>query len=230
MPNPYFRNLPDFEYVNTTSEGRSISDYVTVKNLFKKGKLREDILQEATFFTKYIIQGDDRPDNVAFEVYDDPTLDWVVLLSNNIINVYNEWPLTQEAFNEYVIEKYRDLFEDEPAATLYSGIHHYESKKIVNSSGAVIFPKGLQVDDGQGVTYYDYQLGKEIVISNLAIPVTNYQYEEKLNDAKRNIFLLKPAYLNIVFDDLEEMMTYKEGSTQYVSETLKRADNIRLYQ
>ena len=105
MPNPYFRNLPDFEYVNTTSEGRSISDYVTVKNLFKKGKLREDILQEATFFTKYIIQGDDRPDNVAFEVYDDPTLDWVVLLSNNIINVYNEWPLTQEAFNEYVIEK-----------------------------------------------------------------------------------------------------------------------------
>ena len=54
--------------------------------------------------------------------------------------------------------------------------------------------------------------------------------EEKLNDAKRNIFLLKPAYLNIVFDDLEEMMTYKEGSTQYVSGTLKRADNIRLYQ
>ena len=52
MANPYFRNLPDFEYVNTTSDGRSISDYVTVKNLFKKGKLREDIATESTFFEK----------------------------------------------------------------------------------------------------------------------------------------------------------------------------------
>ena len=91
MANPYFRNLPDFEYVNTTSDGRSISDYVTVKNLFKKGKLREDIATESTFFEKYTVKGNDRPDNVAFEVYGDPTLDWVVLLSNNIINVYKEW-------------------------------------------------------------------------------------------------------------------------------------------
>ena len=98
MANPYFRNLPDFEYVNTTSDGRSISDYVTVKNLFKKGKLREDIADESTFFQKYTITGNDRPDNVAFEVYGDPTLDWVVLLSNNIINVYEEMALRSTGF------------------------------------------------------------------------------------------------------------------------------------
>ena len=73
MANPYFRNLPDFEYVNTTSDGRSISDYVTVKNLFKKGKLREDLTTESTFFEKYTVTGNDRPDNVAFEVYGDST-------------------------------------------------------------------------------------------------------------------------------------------------------------
>ena len=90
MANPYFRNLPDFEYVNTTDEGRSISDFVTFKNLFKKGKLRDDLLQESTFFEQYTIEGDDRPDNVAYKIYGDSTLDWVVLLSNNIINIYNE--------------------------------------------------------------------------------------------------------------------------------------------
>ena len=230
MANPYFRNLPDFEYVNTTSDGRSISDYVTVKNLFKKGKLREDIADESTFFEKYTVKGNDRPDNVAFEVYGDPTLDWVVLLSNNIINVYKEWPLDQQAFDAYTAEKYLDIFTGQSADLLFNGVHHYESVEVRDSNGTVIFPAGLQVDNNQGVTFYDDGLQKEITISNVATPITNYAYEEKLNNRKRIINILKPKYLNIVFDDLEEMMQYKEGSTQYVSETLKRGDNIRLYQ
>jgi hypothetical protein len=61
------------------------------------------------------------------------------------------------------------------------------------------------------------------------VPITNYEYEERLENDKRNIFLLKPKYLNVVFDDLDEMMVYEKGSTQYVSETLKRGDNIRLF-
>ena len=91
MANPYFRNLPDFEYVNRTTDGRNISDYTTVKNFFKKGKLREDIFQNITFFDKYYIRGNDRPDNVANEIYGDPTLDWIVLTSNNILNIQSEW-------------------------------------------------------------------------------------------------------------------------------------------
>ena len=224
MANPYFRNLPDFEYVNRTGDGKNISDYTAVKNLFKKGKLREDIIENLTLFEKYTIQGDDRPDNVAYEIYGDPTLDWVVLTSNNIINVYNEWPMSQQAFDSYLTEKY--LFNYN---LIYNGIHHYESKEVRNSQGVVIFPKGLTVESTQTVSYYDYFDEKQVTI-NVAVPVTNYEYEEKLNDDKRNIFVLKNSYLNIVFDDLEEMMQYKEGSTQYVSETLKRADNIRLFQ
>ena len=67
MPKPYFRQLPDFEYVNRTSskDGKSEGDYTTVKNLFKKGKLRDDIFQDARFFEKYTVEGDDRPDYVA---------------------------------------------------------------------------------------------------------------------------------------------------------------------
>jgi hypothetical protein len=224
MARPYFRNLPDFEYVNRTSDAINISDYTTVKNLFKKGKLREDIFQDTTFFEKYQIKGDDRPDNVANEVYSDPTLDWVILLSNNIINIQSEWPMTQAGFDAYLLDKYGDY------DTLYNGIHHYESNEVKNSQGIIIFPKGVRVSAAQSVSYYDYFSDEQFTIDNISTPVTNYDYEEKLNNDKRNIFILKGRYLNVIFDDLEEMMTYKEGSTQYVSETLKRADNIRLYE
>ena len=87
----YFRQVPDFDYVNRDSDGKSIGDYNTVKNLFKRVKIREDILKNLAYFTLYKIEGDDRPDNVAFDIYDDETLDWVVLLSNNIMNVQTEW-------------------------------------------------------------------------------------------------------------------------------------------
>ena len=103
MANRYFRNIPDFEYVNRTKDGQFISNYTQVKNFFKKGKIREDLFQDLTVFEKYNIRGDDRPDNVANEIYGDPTLDWVVLLSNNIVNIYNEWPLNQQAFENYVL-------------------------------------------------------------------------------------------------------------------------------
>lgn len=226
MPNPYFRNLPNFEYVNRTSDGSdtAISDYTAVKNLFKKGKLRDDIFQNTTIFEKYQITGDDRPDNVANEIYGDPTLDWVVLLSNNILNIQTEWPMQQAIFDAYLLEKYGDY------NTLYNGIHHYESNEVKSSQDVVIFPKGVRVNATQSVSYYDFYTDSQVTIDNVSRPITNYEYEEKINNDKRNIFLLKGRYLNVVFDDLEEMMAYKEGSTQYVSETLKRADNIRLYE
>ena len=223
MANPYFRNIPDFEYVNRTEEGKNLTDFTKVKNLFKKGKFREDIYQELTTFEKYQIQGDDRPDNVAFELYGDATLDWVVLMTNNILNIQTEWPMKQADFNEYLLEKYGSY------DSLYTDIHHYESNEVKDSQGIVIYPKGVRVGAAQSVSYFDFYKDLQIDIVNISRPITNYQYEEKLNDDKRNIFILKPKYLNVIFDDLEELMTYKEGSTQYVSETLKRADNIRLY-
>jgi hypothetical protein len=223
MANPYFRNIPDFEYINRTEEGKNLTDFTKVKNLFKKGKFREDIYQELTTFEKYQIQGDDRPDNVAFELYGDATLDWVVLMTNNILNIQTEWPMKQADFNEYLLEKYGSY------DTLYTDIHHYESNEVKDSQGIVIYPKGVRVGAAQSVSYFDFYKDLQIDIANISRPVTNYQYEEKLNNDKRNIFILKPKYLNVIFDDLEELMTYKEGSTQYVSETLKRADNVRLY-
>ena len=218
----YFQRVPDFNYVSRLSDSK-IGDYIRVKNLFKKGKLREDIFQNLAFFEKYKIVGDDRPDNVAFEIYNDSSLDWVVLLSNNVLNVQSEWPLPQTDFDRFVLDKYGDY------DTLYNGIHHYETTEVKNTQGVTIIPAGLQVDSSYSVSYYDFFTDLQVTTGNLAIPVTNYEYEEKVENDKRNIFILKPRYLNIVFDDMEEIMQYKKGSSQFVSENLKTGDNIRLY-
>jgi hypothetical protein len=217
----YFRRVPNFEYVSRDSNAKNISDYIPVKNLFKRGKLREDIFGNLSFFEKYSIIGDERPDNVAFKFYDDETLDWIILLSNNILNIQDEWPMTQRLFDKVMLEKYGSY------ETLYSGIHHYETEEVKNSLGITIVPAGIQVDRDFFTEYND---NEEIIYrQDVVTPITNYEYEIKIEEEKRNIFILKPSYLNIVFDDLEDLMTYKKGGDQYVTDTLKRGDNIRLY-
>ena len=223
MPNPYFSNLGDFLYVNRTRDGRSEGDYSLVKNLFKRAKLREDVYQDLSFFTKYDVSGDDRPDNVADLIYGDPTLDWVVLLSNNIVNVQSEWPLSQADFNRYITEKY------DSEEILYSGIHHYESREVKASDGTIIIRSGARVSVGQSVSFFDELSDQQVIRTDIAMPITNFMHEDRLNNEKRSIFLLKPMYLNILFDDIEEIMANKKGSTQFVSRTLVTGDNIRLY-
>jgi hypothetical protein len=221
MPS-YFRQIPDLDYVSRIPDAQ-IGDYARVKNLFRRGKLREDIFQNLSFFTKYKIGGDDRPDNVAFKIYQDSSLDWLVLICNNIVSVQTEWPLNANDFDEFLLSKYGSY------DTLYNGIHHYETPEIKNSQGITIVPAGLQVQSDYSVSYFDFYTDISETLTNIAIPITNYEYEQKLEENKRNIFILKPAYLNIVLNDMKEIMAYKKGSSQYVSETLKKGDNIRLY-
>jgi hypothetical protein len=218
----YFSYLPEFDYVSRLPDAK-IGDYATVKNLFKKGKIRDDIFKNLAFFERYKITGDDRPDNVAHEIYADASLDWVILLSNNILNVQTEWPLPQTDFDRFVLDKYGDY------DTLYNGIHHYETQEVKNIQGVTIVPAGLQVEPDFSVSFFDSLIDQQIDTGNISVPVTNYEYEEKIENDKRNIFVLKQNYLGIILNDMEEIMTYREGASQYVSDTLKRADNIRLY-
>ena len=129
--------------------------------------------------------------------------------------------MKQNDLDEHLLLKY-GTYE-----TLYSGIHHYESKEIKDANNVVLLPEGLWVDENYEFIYTNPQgiLEKR----RPGLPVTNYEYETKLEDNKRNINILKPKYVNLVIDDLKGIMQYKKGSTQYVSETLKRGDNAKLY-
>jgi hypothetical protein len=213
MPS-YFRQVPDFDYVSRLPDAK-ISDYITVKNLFKRGEIRPDIFQDLATFEKYQIKGDARPDNVAYDFYQDATLDWIVLLSNNIVNIQSEWPMLQIDFDRFLLEKYGtyDAIND---------THHYETVELKNSQGAIMLEKGLEVSSTYSFSYYDWWLDeqKDILTADCITEVTNYDYELKIENAKRNIFLIKARYLNVIFDDMEDIMTYRKGSTQYLDSDL----------
>ena len=103
-PNAYFRQLPNLDYPTLLKTKQSNTDYIETKNLFRRVKIREDLFSNFVVFDQYKIVGDERPDNVAEKVYGDDNLDWVILMSNNIIDVKNEWPMTQSDLNTYTNE------------------------------------------------------------------------------------------------------------------------------
>ena len=222
MAKSYFKNIPNFEYVSRIATAKNISDTIIVKNLFKRGKIREDILNELTYFTKYQIVGDARPDNVAKQVYNNPYLDWLILLANNMMNVETEWPLTEDAFNKYLLNKYQT------EEKIYA-VHHYETQLLQNSLGRTIVKKGLEVPKNYTITYYDEGREVENIATNITDEISNYTYEVRKQNNKRNIFVLKDHYVGIVMNDLEKLMPYKEGSTQYVNSTVVKGERIRLY-
>ena len=219
MTKPYFRQVPNFDYVNRDSNDTTLNDYVTVKNLFKRAKIRDDIFENVQYFNKYTIVGDERPDYVAYKLYDDPTLDWVILLSNNILNVQDEWPKTQQVLDKFLLDKYVS-YEN------LNAVKHYETIEVKNSKDIVIVPAGLIVEQDFSVEYFD---GGTQLRSQITVPVTNYQYEIRLEDEKRTVYALKPKYLDLVFNDLQSIMQYKKGSEQYVSKTLKKGEDINLF-
>ena len=219
MANQYFSYLPDFEYVSRLS-GSNISDYVRVKNLFKRTKVNDTIFGDLTNFTKYKIIGNERPDQVAYKIYGDSNLDWLVMLTNNILTYQDEWPLQDNAFYNYLLAKYgteEKLIE----------VHHYETQEVKSSLGVTIVPKGLEVPSNYSVTFYDDGAMKT---ESLVDTITNYEYEQKIQDDRRNIFLLRRQYLSLALETMEEVLVNEAGSSQYVSDELSKGENIRLYQ
>ena len=224
MAKKFFRYVPDFDYVSRLSKAQNISDYIRVKNLFKRTKISQVIFNDLTFFTKYQIVSDERPDNVAFKVYGDSNLDWMVLLANNIINVQQEWPLEHNSYYDYLIGKYG-------SDAALQNIHHYETQEIKNSVGKVVVPKGLEVPSTFSITYFDTGLRVEQTVStNIVTEITNQVYEDRLNDDKRNINIIKPRFIGLVIEEMEKLMKYQKGSTQYVSKSVVKGENIRIYE
>ena len=215
----YFSQVPNFEYISRINERQTNSDFIKVKNLFRRAIIREDLFTDFMAFTKYKINGDMRPDAVAYEVYGDEDLDWVILISNNIINVRDEWPLTQNDFNNYLIEKYGD-------EGAIDEIKHYETIEVKDSKGKIFVPKGKIVDSTYKVRFLDSGTNR-ITEVNPVSGISYRTYEQKLQDDKRNINILESGYLAQVIDDIETVLDY-EQSSEYITPTLKRGSNPNL--
>ena len=212
----YFRQLPNLSYPSLTNDRSSVYDYQVVKNFFKRAVLRDDIFNEVTAFTKYSVEGDERADQVAYDFYGDSGLDWVILTTNNIIHVRDEWPMGQQDFLTYLNEKY--------TSQQLSNIHHYETKLIRDSSGTLVQPEGLHVDSNYSITFLDNGVSRT---ESSITSITFLEHETNLNDEKRNINILKTDYLNIMLRDIKDIMKYKKSS-QFINATLKETENPRI--
>ena len=215
-PNSYFRQLPNLDYPSLRNDRNSAYDYQVVKNIFKRAVLRDDIFDEVTAFTKYSVQGDERPDQVAYQFYNDSGLDWVILATNNIVHVRDEWPMGNQDFLTYLNAKYTEA--------QLANIHHYETKIIRDSSGTLIQPEGKTVPAGYTVNFLDNgSLRSESSLTSFSF----LEHETNLNDAKRNIDILRPELLDVFLRDISDIMQYKDSS-QYITDDLKRTQNPRI--
>ena len=215
-PNAYFRQLPNLNYPSLKNDRTSAYDYQVVKNIFKRAVIRNDIFDEVTAFTKYSVVGDERADQVADNFYNDSTLDWVVLTTNNIVHVRDEWPMGNQDFLTYLNAKYTEA--------QLANIHHYETKVIRDSNGKLIQPSGLTVPADHSISFVDNGVLRE---ESSLTSFTFLEHETNVNDNKRNINVLRSEYLNFFLESFEEIMEYKP-SKQFVTDSLKKTENPRL--
>ena len=209
----YFRELPDILYQSQASDRNSSRDYIRVKNLFRRVKLRDDLQNVFTVFNKYQITEGERPDTVAEKLYGSSDYDWVVLLTAGIINVYDQWPLSDRDLYQYAENKYgNDL----------TAVRFYETTEVKDSSGRLILPKGKVVDSGFTIP----NPSNPNVTINPVTAITNYEYEVRKNEDKRGIYILKPEYLQLYLNDMRRIMYY-EKSSQFVNRRLVQTENTR---
>ena len=215
----YFRELPDVQYQSFLSDAISSQDYLRVKNLFRRNKLRDDLQNVFTLFNKYEIPEGARPDTVAEEFYGSATLDWVVLMTAGIINVRDEWPLSNYQLYKYAENKY--------GIAGLNDIHHYETKEVKDSNGRLILPEGKDVNEDFTLNYSDN--GSKVSVSGISVRrgVSNWEYETIKNNKKSSIYLLKQGYLQQFLNDMREIMTYGLSS-EYVNESLIRTENTKV--
>lgn len=209
----YFRELPDILYQSQSSDRNSSRDYVRVKNLFRRVKLRDDLQNVFTLFNKYQIKDGARPDTVAEANYGSADYDWVVLLTAGIINVTDQWPLSDKDLYRYVENKYGNEL---------TAVRFYETTEVKDSNGRLILPAGKVVDSNFTIP----NPSNPNANLNPVTAITNYEYEVRKNEDKRSIYLLKPEYLQIYLNDMRRIMYY-EKSSQFVNRRLAKTENTR---
>ena len=214
----YFRELPNLLYQSPYSSRISSATYVSVKNIFRRMKIRDDLKNVFTVFNKYTIDEGERPDTIAKEIYGKSTLDWVVLTSAGITNVRDQWPLTSKELYDLTVSRY--------GITEINNVKHYVTTEVKNSNGVILLKKGKVVDKNFKIPSPDSDNDSTSVI-NPVRGVSYYEHESSLNEDKRNISILRPEYLQQFLNDIRNEMTYKRSS-QFINDKLIQTENTRI--
>ena len=169
----YFDNFPTIVY---DSENEGI--FKDVKNLLRRVAIRAKVKSNTLLYDTYDVRNGETPESIAFKLYDDPELHWVIMLVNDITDRYHDWPMTEAQFLQFIQDKYDNV----------DGTHHYE---ISQSSGDT----SIKINIGTDNTNYPS-----------ATLITNYEYEQSQQDNKRKIRLLDPLYIEAFVEEFKSLM------------------------
>ena len=147
-------------------------------DILRRVKLRATIKSGGMLFDKYDVKEGEKPEDVAYKWFGDAELHWVIMMINNITDRYHDWPMTEAQFLQFIKDKYSNI----------NGVHHYE---ITQTSGDT----SIKIDVGTDNTNYSD-----------ATLITNYEYEQEQQDAKRKIRLLDPSYMSDFVEEFKSLM------------------------
>jgi hypothetical protein len=173
----YFNNFPTIPY-----DSKGTGEFKDVKNLLRRVGIRAKVKSNTMLYDTYDVKNGETPESIAFKLYDDAELHWIVMLVNNITDRFHDWPLSEAQFLNFVNEKYSNP----------NAIHHYE---IEQESGDT----SIKIDIGTSNADYP-----------TATAITNYEYEQEEQDNKRKIRLLDPSFIDSFVDEFKILM--KESS------------------
>ena len=182
----YFANFPFIFYDSVGN-----FDFKVVTNLLRRVALRVSLREDTLVFDTYDVKDGESPEILAHKLYGDPELHWIILLINNITDRYHQWPMTQPQFLQYVNDKY----EKADGTSGADDTHHFE---LAQSSGDT----SVKVEVYNNLALYG---GDQDFYSN-ATAVTNYEYEERLQDERRKIRLLDSRYLDDFVAEFKSLM------------------------
>ena len=155
-------------------------NFKDVTNLLRRVGMRTKLKTNTLLYDTYDVKEGETPEMIAHKLYGDAKLHWIILLVNDITDRYHQWPMTGGQFLDYINDKYSNV----------DGIHHYESTQTSGDTKVKIEVFNEVDDDAYtGLT-----------------PITNREYEESLQDSKRQIRLLDPSFVDQFVDEFKALM------------------------
>ena len=179
--------------------GSSSSDpkFLLAKNIWQRDEVLQDKKSNLTIFDEYVVKNGERPEDIATSIYDNPFYNWTILVINDIVDFYDQWPRSTKQLQEYVEQKY-----DQPMGT-----KHYVTYEVKDDNGNVVCPAGKIVPQDFQVAFYN---GTTTVTANPTVSVSNYQYEDELNSKKEKIQIIRPEFIEDFVASYYELLGRRE--------------------
>ena len=232
----YFKHFPDIFYPSPLSHKNSSGDYINIKNIFRRTKLKDYLAGNVSLFNKYVIEDGERPDTIAENLYGSSQYDFVVILVAGITNINQQWPVQDYQIYDIALSKYG-------TETKMNEVHHYKTYEIKDSLGRQILPPNLIVDDkfkidGSSLRYgsnrftliseagnrqLDDKNEYTVATDKIAKPVTNFEFEVDENEKNREIDVLQRGYLTTFVNDMRDILRYDRHS-RYINGKLSSTE------